>query len=95
MHIFEVLRRPLVTEKSAALQAKNKYVFEVARGATKAQIKEAVQKAFKVRVTAVNVITVPGDRVRRGGRREIISPPGKKAIVTLAPGNKIEIFEGV
>lgn len=95
MNLFEVLRRPLVTEKNSALQAQGKYVFAVANEATKAQIKQAVQKAFKVRVTAVNVITVPGDRVRRSGRREIISPPGKKAIVTLAPGNKIEIFEGV
>jgi len=94
MHVYEVLRRPLVTEKSTALQAQNKYLFEVTRDATKAQIKEAVQKAFKVRVTAVNVITVPGDR-RRMGRKEVVTAPGKKAVVTLAPGNKIQIFEGV
>ncbi|MFH0847299.1 MAG: 50S ribosomal protein L23 [Chloroflexota bacterium] len=94
MDLFEILRKPLVTEKNSALQAQGKYVFEVASGANKAQIKEAVQKAFKVRVTAVNVITVQGER-RRTGRREIAGPPGKKAIVTLAPGNKIEIFEGV
>ena len=94
MHVYEVLRRPLVNEKSTGLQAQNKYLFEVAGNATKPQIKEAVHKAFKVRVTAVNIITVPGDR-RRLGRKTVISSPGKKAIVTLAPGNKIQIFEGV
>ena len=94
MHVYEVLHRPLVTEKSTGLQAHNKYLFEVARDATKPQIKEAVQRAFKVRVTAVNVITVPGDR-RRLGRKTVVAAPGKKAIVTLAPGDKIQIFEGV
>ena len=94
MHVFEVLRRPLVTEKSTSLQGQNKYLFEVTRDATKAQIKEAVQKAFKVRVTAVNVITVPGER-RRLGRKMVVKAPGKKAVVTLAQGNKIQIFEGV
>ncbi len=94
MHVYEVLRRPLITEKSTGLQAQNKYVFKVTRDATKARIKEAVQLAFKVRVIGVNVIMVPGER-RRAGRKEVEAPPWKKAIVTLAPGNKIEIFEGV
>jgi len=94
MHLYEILRRPLITEKSATLQAAGKYVFEVAGGANKVQIKQAVEKAFKVEVTAVNVMTVPG-KERRVGRRLILTAPWKKAIVTLKPGDKIELFESV
>lgn len=94
MHLYEVLRRPLITEKSTTLQAKGKYVFEVAGGATKHQIKQAVEKAFKVKVTAVNVMKVPGKGRRMRGRL-VLTPSWKKAIVTLKPGDKIEIFEGV
>ena len=94
MHLYEVLRRPLITEKNAALQAENKYAFEVAGEANKHQIKQAVEKAFKVKVTAVNVITVPG-KTKRVGRRQVQTPSWKKAFVTLKPGNKIEFFEGV
>jgi len=59
MHLYEVLRRPLITEKDTALQAAGKYSFEVAREANKPQIKQAVERAFKVKVNAVNVLTVP------------------------------------
>ncbi len=94
MHLYEVLRRPLITEKNAALQAQGKYAFEVAGEATKPQVKQAVEKAFKVKVTAVNVMTVPG-KTRRIGRRQVLTPSWKKAFVTLKPGDKIELFEGV
>jgi len=94
MRLYEVLNRPLITEKGTALQAAGKYTFEVGRRANKNQIKQAVEKAFKVKVTAVNVITVPG-RKQRVGRREVMKQPWKKAIVTLKPGDKIELFEGV
>jgi len=94
MHLYEVLRRPLITEKSTTLQAQGKYAFEVAREATKHQIQQAVEKAFKVSVSAVNVMTVPG-KTRRMGRRVTSTPSWKKAIVTLKPGDKIELFEGV
>jgi len=94
MHTLEVIRRPLVTEKNSLLQDKNKYSFEVARRAGKRQIKEAVELAFKVKVTAVNVLTVPPSG-QRMGKRVVMSSPWKKAIVTLAPGNKIQLFEGV
>ena len=94
MHLYEVLRRPLITEKNAALQAQGKYAFEVAGEANKHQIKQAVEKAFKVEVTAVNVMTVPG-KTRRVGRRQVLTQSWKKAIVTLKPGDKIELFEGV
>ena len=93
MNLYEVLRRPLITEKSTVLQMENKYAFEVAGEASKPQIKQAVEKAFKVKVTGVNVMMVPGKR-RRLGRRMVSRPPWKKAIVTLKAGDKIELFEG-
>jgi large subunit ribosomal protein L23 len=92
--LYEVLRRPLITEKNTSLQVAGKYAFEVAAGANKTQVKQAVEKAFKVKVMAVNVMTVPG-KERRVGRRKIMTPSWKKAIVTLKPGDKIELFEGV
>ena len=94
MHLYEVLRRPLVTEKNATLQAQGKYAFEVAGEANKEQIKQAIEKAFKVTVTQVNVMTVSGKRKRVRGRMTL-SPSWKKAVVTLKPGDKIEIVEGV
>jgi len=94
MHLYDVLRRPLITEKSTVLQEQNKYAFEVAKEATKPQIKQAVEKAFNVKVTAVNVMTVPGKR-RRVGRRMILTPSRRKAIVTVKAGEKIGFFEGV
>jgi large subunit ribosomal protein L23 len=94
MHIYEVLRRPLITEKSTLLQGQNKYCFEIADGANKLQIKQAVEKSFKVTVLAVNVVTVRG-KEKRVGRRVAHTNPWKKAIVTLQAGDKIEFFEGV
>jgi large subunit ribosomal protein L23 len=94
MHLYEVLRRPLITEKNTVLQAQNKYAFEIADGANKPMIKQAVEKAFKVKVTGVNVITMQG-KTKKVGRRQVHTNPWKKAIVTLKPGDKIEFFEGV
>ncbi len=94
MHLYEVLRRPLITEKSTSLQSQNKYAFEIADKANKLMIRQAVEKAFKVKVTGVNVINMRG-KMRRVGRRQIQTPPWKKAIVTLRAGDKIEFFEGV
>jgi large subunit ribosomal protein L23 len=94
IQVYEVLRKPLITEKNSALQALGKYTFEIADGANKMQIKQAVEKAFKVSVTGVNVITVKG-KTRRAGRRVITTSPWKKAIVTLKAGDKIQLFEGV
>ena len=94
MHLYEVLRRPLVTEKATLLQESNKYAFQVANTVNKLQIKEAVEQAFKVKVAEVNVMTIPG-KTRRMGKREVTSSPWKKAIVTLKPGYKITLFEGV
>jgi large subunit ribosomal protein L23 len=94
MHLYEVLRRPLITEKSTVLQAQNKYAFEIADDANKPQVKQAVENAFKVKVTGVNVVTMPG-KTRRIGRRLIQTRSWKKAIITLQSGDKIEFFEGV
>lgn len=94
MHPLEVLRRPLVTEKSTVLSGQTKYVFEVALGANKRLIKEAVERAFNVGVLKVNVMNVRSER-RRAGRRLYYTSPWKKAIVTLKQGDKITLFEGV
>ncbi|TSA54800.1 MAG: 50S ribosomal protein L23 [Dehalococcoidia bacterium] len=94
MNLFEILRRPLVTEKSTRLSERNKYVFEVDRRSNKDQVRLAVEKAFKVDVVSVNMIKVPGE-TKRMGRRAISRPAWKKAIVTLKEGDKIQYFEGV
>jgi large subunit ribosomal protein L23 len=94
MHIYEVLRRPIISEKSTALQERDKYTFEVMGKANKQQVRQAVEKAFKVKVVTVNLITVPG-KTRRVGRRQVKTAPWRKALVTLEPGQKIEYFEGV
>ena len=94
LHIHEVLRRPLITEKATSLKEKDKYAFEVGSKATGSQIKEAVEKAFKVKVSAVNVVMVRG-KERRIGRNQVLTRSWKKAIVTLKPGDSIQFFEGV
>ncbi|OGO42422.1 MAG: 50S ribosomal protein L23 [Chloroflexi bacterium RBG_16_57_9] len=95
MHVYEVLKRPIVTEKSnARADAYNQYTFEIDTRANKVQVKEAVEKAFNVTVLAVNIMRMPG-KTRRAGRRTVRTPVWKKAVVKLAPGQRIEFFEGV
>jgi large subunit ribosomal protein L23 len=94
MHLYELLRRPVITEKNTFLQDQNKYAFEVAKDANKQQIKKAVEEAFNVKVISVNMVTMPS-KTRRVGRRQVKTPNWKKAVVTLQEGNKIEYFEGV
>ncbi|MCW5852704.1 MAG: 50S ribosomal protein L23 [Anaerolineae bacterium] len=93
MHIYEVLRRPIITEKGTLMAENNQYAFEVAMDANKVMVKEAVEKRFGVNVLRVNVMRMPG-KTRRFGRRVSTTPSWKKAIVTLAPGQTIEVFEG-
>ena len=95
IHPLEVLRRPLITEKGTRLGGENKHVFEVNRSSNKHQIKEAVEKAFDVRVLHVNVINVKGKPRRARGSRVVHRPDWRKAVVTLAPDDKIELFEGM
>jgi large subunit ribosomal protein L23 len=95
MDPYQVLRRPIITEKSS-LQAEylNRYTFEVDVRANKLQIKDAVEQAFNVQVVSVNVIRVSGKR-RRWGKLVGRTKDWKKAIVTLRPGQTIQFFEGV
>jgi large subunit ribosomal protein L23 len=96
--LYEILRRPLVTEKSNYQSSKlNQYAFEVAPKATKTQVKDAVETIFDVTVESVNIINTPAKRGRRArSRRLMVRRPGyKKALVTLKAGQTLQIFEGV
>ncbi len=93
LHIYDVLRRPVVSEKTAVMtDEQNQYVFEVADEANKIQIKEAVEVIFEVEVVKVNTMVVPAKRGRRGRNWYLRSKQWKKAIVTLATDQKIELF---
>jgi large subunit ribosomal protein L23 len=94
MNAHQIIIRPLITEKNTNLMALNKYSFEVDRGANKMQIKEAIELIFKVTVTGVHTMNVRG-KLRRRGQRFGYTSDWKKAIVTLAEGDRIELFEGV
>ena len=92
VNMYEVIRAPRVSEKTARLQeVSNQYVFEVAKSATKADIKVAVEKIFDVKVEAVNVLNVKGKsktfKFRQGRRGD-----WRKAYVTLAEGQSIDVM---
>ncbi len=93
MDIYDVIVRPLVTEKSTMQRELGQYVFEVNRRANKIQIREAVEKIYNVRVVSVNVMNMPAKIGRFGRRRIVRRAPWKKAVVTLAPGERIEELE--
>ena len=93
MDLYSVIKRPLVTEKTTiARDEENKYVFEVNRKATKIDIRNAVEKIFKVKVVGVQTINVTGKK-KRLGRTVGKGKDWKKVIVTLPPGSSVEIFE--
>ncbi len=95
MDPYDVLRRPIVTEKSGDLSTElGMYTFEVDMRANRHQVKGAVEKAFNVKVTNVNVMHVRGKK-RRLGRVQGRTRDWKKAIVTLEAGQTIQFFEGV
>ncbi len=94
MNPYDVIRRPVITEKNTYQMEQGKYTFEVARPANKIQIKQAVELAFGVKVTDVHTCMMP-PKERRQGRIIGHTTPWKKAVVTLKPGQRIEIFEGV
>ena len=97
----EIIVRPVISEKTIDESGRGKYTFEVHRHANKLQIKSAVEELYqkeKVTVVAVNVLTTKAKEKRRGTRRGRVvghTTPWRKAIVTLAAGQKIEFFEGV
>jgi len=91
--ILHIIRKPLVTEKATRLQElANQYVFEVDPSAGKIEIKRAVEERFKVHVESVRTIKVPG-KIKRLGRFSGRRPDRKKAIVSVAKDEKIELFE--
>lgn len=96
--VYEILLRPILSEKSSYQSAKlNQFVFEVARQATKAHIKEAVETLFDVNVLRVNVINEPAKRSRRARSRRVLvrRSATRKAVVALKAGQSINLFEGV
>lgn len=94
MNPHQIIIRPLITEKNTNLMSLNKYSFEVQRDANKTQIKQAVETIFNVSVTKVHTMNIRG-KLRRRGQKFGYTANWKKAIVTLAEGNRIELFEGV
>ena len=97
MHWREIIRRPVITEKSNILASEeNQYTFVVDSRANKQQIKQAIELAWpNVIVEKVRVANMPAKRARRWRRTTVRKVGWKKAIVTLAPGTNIELFEGV
>ena len=93
MEARDILIRPIVTEKSTALMEQGKYTFRVPLAATKIQIRQAVEQIFKVKVQAVNTMRYEG-KLKRMGRTQGRRSDWKKAVVTLTPGEAIELFEG-
>ncbi len=94
-NLHDVLLRPVISEKSTLETERNNYTFAVAREANKFMIKSAVEAEFKVKVLGVRVVSVRPKEKRRGRRTKGMVPGWKKAIVTIAPGDKIELFEAV
>jgi len=95
MDVYQVLKRPLITEKGTRQKEEaNKIIFEVDRYANKIMVRNAVESIFKVKVLSVKMMNVKG-KERRVGRNAGRRPDWKKAIVRLGPGENIEFFEGV
>ena len=93
LHIYDVIRRPVITEKSTIqVDDLNQNVFEVANEANKIQIKEAVEVIFDVEVTKVRTMVQPAKRGRRGRAWYMRTKKWKKAVVTLAEGEEIDLF---
>ena len=93
--VYDIILRPVLTEKSYATISDKKYVFEVEKTANKTEIKEAVEKIFSVKVESVNTLRTLG-KIRRQGRTQGRTPEIKKAYVTLKKDSKpIEFFEGM
>ena len=94
-NVYDIIIRPVITERSMAATSEKKYVFEVAPTAGKIEIKNAVEKIFGVKVAKVNTISMRGKK-RRMGRFEGYTSDWKKAIVTLKADSKgIEFFDGM
>jgi large subunit ribosomal protein L23 len=92
-NVYDVIRRPIISEKSTALaEVGNRYAFEVATQSNKQEIRDAVQRLFNVKVLKVRTMVMHG-KVKRVGRFEVKRSNWKKALVTLAQGQKIDFFQ--
>ncbi|MDO5549492.1 MAG: 50S ribosomal protein L23 [Eubacteriales bacterium] len=92
---YDIIKKPVITERSMSGIADSKYVFEVAISANKVEIKKAIEEIFGVKVASVNTVKLPG-KWKRMGVHTGKTPAKKKAIVTLTADSKpIEIFEGM
>ncbi|PIR21149.1 MAG: 50S ribosomal protein L23 [Deltaproteobacteria bacterium CG11_big_fil_rev_8_21_14_0_20_47_16] len=94
MRIHDVIKRPLITEKAVRGKEFGQYVFEVAKLATKIDVRRAVEQLFKVKVKDVHTVSMHGRR-KRVGNHQTMTSDWKKAVVTLRKGEAIELFEGV
>ena len=93
---YDIIIRPIITERSMAAVAEKKYVFEVAKTAGKVEIKDAIEKIFDVKVAKVNTLNVSGKAKRMGAGRPGTTRSWKKAYVQLTADSKtIEVFEGM
>ena len=92
MKHFDIIIRPIVTEKSMALIEKHQYTFSVKVGSNKIQVKEAVEELFNVKVVSVNMMNTP-DKTRHVGKYTGLRPAVQKAVVKVADTDKIDIFE--
>ena len=90
--IYEVLKRPIITEKSMKLVEMGKYTFEISQDANKIEVKNAVSQIFKVDVRKVNLINGKAKK-KKVGKHSGLTAKVKKAIVTIKPGQSIDIFE--
>ena len=95
MKNFDIIIRPVITEKTMADMEEDKYTFEVAKKSNKSEIKKAIEEIFSVKVAKVNTMNMTG-KVKRQGMNFGKRPDWKKAIVTLAPGSEpIEFFDSM
>ncbi|MBQ7276964.1 MAG: 50S ribosomal protein L23 [Bacilli bacterium] len=89
---YDVIVRPLITEKTTKLIELRQYTFEVKQGSNKVEVKKAVEELFDVKVVAVNMVNTQR-KTRKVGKYEGLRPAVQKAVVTLAEGNKLDVFE--
>lgn len=89
---YDVIVRPLITEKTTKLIELRQYTFEVKQGSNKVEVKKAVEELFDVKVVAVNMLNTQR-KTRKVGKYEGLRPAVQKAVVTLAEGNKLDVFE--
>ena len=89
---YDIIIRPLITEKTTKLIEENKYTFEVKQGSNKVEVAKAVEEMWHVKVVAVNMINTQR-KTRRVGKYEGLRPAVQKAVVTLAKGDKLSVFE--